>query len=133
MNEPEIIRTLFEELRSAPLRPFPGPRSKLDAPIKPGVYVIYGAKGRVLHVGRTPRGLLGLRQRLTNHLHGMSSFTKKYLKRNHSKLRAGCGFRCVIVKNPRRRALLEFFATGALCPAHLGLSEVAVYKPIVSE
>jgi hypothetical protein len=128
LNERELIKTLFEELMRSPLQPFPGHRGKLDAPIEPGVYVIYGARGKVLHVGRTPRGLLGLRQRLTNHLHGMSSFVIKYLNRDGSKLRNGCGFRCIVVKNPRRRALLEAYATGCLCPAHLGLGKIAIYR-----
>jgi hypothetical protein len=33
-------------------------------------------------------------------------------------------FRCVVVENPRLRALLESYATGQLCPAHLGLGEI---------
>jgi excinuclease UvrABC nuclease subunit len=101
---------------------------KVEAPVEPGVYVIYGARGKVLHVGRTPRGMLGLRQRLTNHLHGMSSFVIKHLNRDSSKLRNGCAFRCLVVKHPRRRALLEAYATGCLCPAHLGVGEAAVYR-----
>jgi hypothetical protein len=32
------------------------------------------------------------------------------------------------VINPRQRALLEAYATGFLCPAHLGLGDKAVYQ-----
>jgi hypothetical protein len=126
--EREIIRALFDELVHSPLQLFPAHRGTLVAPIHPGTYVIYGARGKVLYVGRTPRGRGGLRQRLTNHLHGMSSFTKTFLNGDGSKLRNGCGFRCLVIKNPRRRALLEAYATGCLCPAHLGLGETAVYQ-----
>ena len=50
MSEPEIIRALFEELMRAPLQPFPGHRGKPNARVEPGVYVIYGARGKVLYV-----------------------------------------------------------------------------------
>jgi hypothetical protein len=121
------IRKLFDALTNARLQSFPSPRGHLDAPIAPGVYVIYGPRGNVLHVGRTPRGFLGIRQRLTNHLHGQSSFTVKYLNGDGAKLR-NCKFRCLVVRNPRRRALLEAYATGFLCPAHLGLSDKATFQ-----
>src|SRR5262249_12513613 len=94
-------------------------------------YVIYSSTGKVLHVGRTLRGLLGIRQRLTNHLQRQSSFTMQYLKGDSSKLRS-CKFRCLVVTNPRKRALLEAYATGYLCPAHLGLGETVVYRAIPS-
>jgi hypothetical protein len=54
-------------------------RQPLDAPAKHGVYIIRQGK-IVLHVGRTVRGQGGLRQRLNNHLHEASSFTREYLE-----------------------------------------------------
>lgn len=44
------------------------------------------------------------------------------------KLRGGYGFRYLTVKNPRQRALLEAYAIGVLCPAHIGLGEEALAK-----
>jgi hypothetical protein len=128
LTEADIIKSLFIKLIECPIQQFPTNRGSLIAPFEPGVYVIYGPRKKVLYVGRTPRGIGGLRQRLVNHLHGMSSFTKKYLGGDGSKLRTTCGYRFVIVKNPRHRALLEYYATGCLCPAHLGLGEVAIYR-----
>jgi hypothetical protein len=55
MREPDIIKGLFKELIAAPLQQFPNHRSSLIAPMEPGVYVIYGRNGKILHVGRTPR------------------------------------------------------------------------------
>jgi hypothetical protein len=126
-SEPEIIRSLFEELMGARLRPFPRYRERLDAPFESSVYVIYSDKGKVLYVGRTPRGLLF--SRLTNHLNDQSTFTNNYLGGVGSKLRLGYGFRCIVVKRPRRRALLEAYTTGCLCPAHLGVGETVIISP----
>ena len=126
-REQETVKRLFDALVNAPLHTFPPPRGKLEAPTKPGVYIIYGPRANILHVGRTPRGSRGLRQRLANHLHGQSSFSNKFLSGDCSKLRK-CGYRCIIVENPRYRALLEAYATGSLCPAHLGLSETATQR-----
>lgn len=122
-REQKLVRACFAKLRRSPLKPFPIPRQKLDAPDRKGVYVIYDARGRVLHVGRTPKAKGGLAQRLSNHLSAASSFTKQYLKGKGTKLRHGCVFRCLVVEDSRLRALVEAYAIGYLCPAHLGLGE----------
>ncbi len=124
-SEQETVRAQFNELRRAPLQTFPAPRKKLDAPDGQGVYLIYSPQDKVLHVGRTYRGKGGLAQRLCNHMAGASSFTSHYLEGQGSKLRNGYKFRCLIVKNARLRALLEAYAVGYLCPAHIGLSQHA--------
>ena len=121
MTERHEITRLFRQLCRAPNRPFPKARAKLEAPDTHGVYVIRDPAKRVVHVGRTPRGYKGLNQRLYNHLYGSSSFTYKYLKGDGSELRAGYTFQCLEVRDARKRALLEAYATGWLCPMHLGL------------
>jgi hypothetical protein len=125
VEENQVVQTLLRELMSAPPQPFPPPRKRLEAPTAQGVYVIYERSGRVVHVGRTPRGSRGIRQRLANHLHNLSSFTNKYLNGRGSELRDGYMFRCLVVEDPRKRALLEAYATGCLCPAHLGLGQAS--------
>lgn len=124
MSELESLKRVFRQLIRSPMVSFPEARQSIDAPDAKGVYVIYSPRGKVLHVGRTPRGKKGLRQRLNNHLHAGSSFTIKYLDGYGVRLRNGYKFRCLVVENPRRRALLESYATGQLCPAHLGLGEI---------
>ena len=101
----------------------------VQAPDARGVYVIYSPKGKVMHVGGTPRGRRGLRQRLKNHLHGSSSFVKKCFSGKGSKLRAGYQFGFLKVPNPRLRVLLEHYAVGMLCPKHVGLGE-SVKRPL---
>ena len=122
-DEPKIVRTLFTKLVKAELKIFPPPGSRLDASIEHGVYIIYSPPPtrKVVHVGRTYRGSKGLRQRLKNHLHGSSSFTKEYLNGHGRKLRRGYSFRYLIERSARRRALLEAYASRCLCPAHLGV------------
>ena len=117
------IKNLFEKLRAQPRRPFPQRRQPLVAPAKHGVYII--CKGEiVLHVGRTVRGQDGLHQRLNNHLHGSSSFTREYLEGAGRVLREiGYTYQFLELENPRKRALLEAYAVGTLCPQHLGLGE----------
>jgi hypothetical protein len=123
-REQRGVRALFIKLRRAYSHPFPKPRERIDAPNKQGVYVIYSPRARkVVHVGRTYKGTAGLRQRLNNHLHGQSSFTQKYLGGHGSKLRNGYTFRCLPIASRRRRALLEAYAAGCLCPAHIGLGD----------
>lgn len=118
--EKQKVKKLFKALCKQPMWQFPQARRKLEAPLKPGVYII--RKGRVvLHVGRTVRGRGGLQQRLKNHLHGNSSFTNEYLNGKGDKLRKGHTFQLLVVKNRRLRALLEAYATGKLCPKHIGL------------
>ena len=121
MREPEKVEALFIELIRSPQRMFPPLRGQLDAPDRQGVYVIYDPRGKVVHVGRTPRAAGGIAQRLRNHMNASSSFTKKYLKGGGSRLRGKFKFRCIVVRNRRQRALLEAYAIGRLCPAHIGL------------
>ena len=121
-SEAKAVKALLNQLTASPLQRFPNPRQRLVAPFDPGVYVIYDPGGDVSHVGRTPSGRGGLHQRLRNHLHGASSFTRGYLNGQGSKLREGYAYRCLIIADPRLRALLEAYAIGCLCPAHLGLS-----------
>jgi len=118
-REREQVAKLYSALVASPLVKFPA--KSLVAPMQQGVYVIYGPNGRVLHVGSTPSGLQGIWQRLRNHLYKASSFTLVHLKGNGAQLRNGYGFRCVVVTNHRLRALLEHYAIGHLCPAHLGI------------
>ncbi len=78
----------------------------------------------VLHVGRTLRGQDGLHQRLKNHLHGSSSFTREYLKGKGATLReSGYVYQFLELEDSRKRALLEAYAIGTLCPEHLGLGQ----------
>jgi len=122
-REQEIVTALFEDLVRSPLKSFPVHREKIDAPNEQGVYIIYGPREVVLHVGRTPYAKSGIAQRLRNHMAGASSFTVRHLERDGSKLRHGHSFRCLVVEDQRHRALLEAYATGRLCPAHIGHGE----------
>jgi hypothetical protein len=122
-SEPERIAQLFEVLVSSPIQVFPTRGLRLDCPDNRGVYVIYSPAGSVLHVGRTPRARNGLRQRLNNHLRGQSSFSRKHLAGDGDVLRGSHSFRCIDVEHARDMALLEAYAIGCLCPAHLGLHE----------
>jgi hypothetical protein len=107
-EERQIIARLFEQLTNAPLQAFPSKRGKLQAPLQPGVYVIYDPRGDVDYVGRNVGSRLGgLQARLVNH---------RYRAEKSS-------FRCLVVKSQRRRALLEAYATGHLCPKHLPTGE----------
>lgn len=119
-HEQKKLMALFTRLVDAPLQLFPHAGGRLNATDRQGVYVIYSSRNRVLHVGRTPKAARGIYQRLTNHLQNQSSFTTKYLAGDGARLRRGCKFRCLVVKNPRHRALLEAYAIGRLCPAHIG-------------
>jgi hypothetical protein len=118
-NEKQKVADLFQQLCSQPRLPFPKRRGSLIAPSKQGVYVIRN-HDIVLHVGRTIR----LHQRLKNHLHGSSSFTNMHLKRNGSVLRnEDYTYQYLVLEDPRERALLEAYAIGAHCPAHIGTGE----------
>ena len=123
-DEPKAVKVSFEKLMLAPLRTFPELGQRLDAPGLQGVYVILDPRGRdVLHVGRTPRAKGGIAQRLKSHLGSRSSFVRGYehLGGDGTKLRRDkYTFRCLVVESPRQRALLEAYAIGHLCPAHLG-------------
>ena len=122
-NERSTIHSQYDRLLEALCTPFPLARERLEAPDAHGVYVIRSPRGKILHVGRTVRGKNGLRQRLNNHLHGSSSFTRQYLHGEGKRLRGKYTFAFVLEANARRRALLEAYAVGNLCPAHLGLGE----------
>lgn len=119
-EQAEVIR-LFNLLKRADLHAFPA-SGRPVAPASHGVYAIYSTGEDVLHVGRTVRGRKGLRQRLGNHLTGTSSFRNQFLRPAAIDLRAGYGYRYILVEDPRLRALLEAFAIGSMCPAHIGLS-----------
>jgi len=122
-SESQEVKMLFNKLCSQPKQSFPQYRQSLDASSMPGVYII--RKGEtVLHVGRTLRGKGGIHQRLENHLHGSSSFTDKYLKGKGATLREdGYTYQYLKLEDPRKRALLEAYAVGTLCPKHIGLGE----------
>jgi hypothetical protein len=95
---------------------------------------MYSARGKVLHVGGTPRAKRGIFQRLSNHLHGQSSFTNNSqflkqhggptLKDRYTYVREHCTYRCLAIENDRLRALLEAYAIGHLCPDHIGLHQI---------
>ena len=122
-SESQQVRVLFDELCAQLKRSFPQYRQPLDAPSKPGVYIIRKAE-TVLHVGRTLRGRDGIHQRLKNHLHGSSSFTNVYLKGKGAALREdGYTYQYLELEDRRKRALLEAYAVGTLCPKHIGLGE----------
>jgi len=120
-REHERVKALFTELMRSPLQTFPPLRGELNAPDQRGVYVIHHPRGKVAHVGRTPRAQGGIAQRLRDHMSGNSSFVIEYLDRDGFKLRGKYKFRCIVVDNPERRAFLEAYATGQLCPDHIGL------------
>jgi hypothetical protein len=131
-HETQAVSKLFGKLMACPLHRFPSPRAPVDAPAEPGVYVIYGPRGKTLHVGDTYRGRRGLCQRLGNHLSGQSSFTNKsvFLERHGSTLkercawlRKNCSYRYLVVHDHRMRILLEAYAIGHLCPDHIGLHQ----------
>jgi hypothetical protein len=111
LDEPQTIKILFDELMLEPLQRFPGLGERLSAPTQPGIYVLYGAKGKVCYVGLAR----GLRSRIMTHLR--SSWHEAKYGRD---FKSRGGFRCLIVENERQRALLETYATGCLCPAYIG-------------
>lgn len=114
------IDSLLKELVASEAIPFPKPRQSLNAPSQHGGYLIYSPKGKILHVGRTLRGKNGLKQRLHNHLMTASSFSIQYLKGDGSVLRKGYCYKFLVVSSPTKRAYLEAYATGILCPLHIG-------------
>lgn len=123
IDERARVAALFQDLVRAPQKPFPPSGHGPDAPTDLGVYVICSPHKKIVHVGQTQRGKAGIRQRLLNHLYGQSSFTEHYLDGEGSRLRKGYTFRCLIVRNARLRALLEAYAIGQLCPAHIGTGQ----------
>lgn len=120
-NEDQIeVKKLYDTLVKEPCRPFPAVGAILDAPEERGVYIIYGPKDDVQHVGSTPTGQRGIAGRLRNHMAAASSFVRIFLKGNGSLLRVGYSYQYIVVENPRHRILLEAYAIGSLCPAHIG-------------
>jgi hypothetical protein len=134
-TELDNVKAKFAELIHSPLRCFPQSGARFTETNKRGVYVIYGPRGKVLHVGGTPRGKRGIFQRLFNHLHGQSSFTNKSqflkkhggsrLKDRYTYVREHCTYRCLPIQNERLRVVLEAYAIGHLCPDHIGLHQTA--------
>ena len=121
MKERKRIEALLKLLHRQKEYAFPPAGQPLEAPSKPGVYVIRDPKGRTMHVGRTVRGREGLLQRLKNHLAGKSSFMRACMPENRSKLRKGFTFQFLVVPDDRERVLLEYSATVWHCPVHLGV------------
>jgi excinuclease UvrABC nuclease subunit len=115
-REAAAIHSMLVELMRAPTHSFPEPRCSINAPKKAGIYVIHDPRGTVLHVGRG----CDIGQRLRDHLFNRSAFTTRYLSGNGSILRKGHFFRCLVVSDARKRALLEALAIGKLCPKHIG-------------
>jgi hypothetical protein len=120
-NEFLEIDELFNNLIKCTLYPFRN-IDKKAIPTNKGVYVIRNKANEALHVGRTPRAKTGLKSRIENHLNGRSSFVRIYYKGNPSKLKEEeCHFQYLEIDDARKRALLESYAVGKLCPKHLGL------------
>jgi len=121
-KEAKHIESLFKLLISKEKHLFPKTRKKINVPESHGVYIIYNPNGKVVYVGITKYGQNGLKNRFKNHLYGMSSFTKNYLNNKGSKLRNRYMYQFIEINeaNDRKRLLLEAFATGKLCPAHIG-------------
>ena len=124
-REQRAVRSHFVRLLRAERHAFPAARKRLLCSQKQGVYVIFDRAGRVAHVGRTTRARAGLFQRLRAHLAGRSSFVIKFLGNQPSELRKGYRFAFVEIRNSRVRALVEAYATGVLCPRHIGTGEAA--------
>jgi hypothetical protein len=122
MPEIDIIQGLFGMLLESPLHHFPA-NGKLDITTQKGVYIIYNPHGESSHVGNTPRGRQGLRQRLNNHLDFASSYTRNFLLPQGFSVRQGYSFRFLEVESARHRVLLEAYAIGNLCPEHIGTYE----------
>lgn len=122
MEEKKLIMALFEQLKKAELNYFPE-KGKVDITCNKGVYIIFSPDGKVMHVGNTPRGKNGLRQRLNNHIYKKSSFSKKFLGPKGLSVRDEFSFRVLEVPCARHRMLLEALAIGELCPEHLGTYE----------
>lgn len=122
MTECKVIRFLFDELINSESHLFPI-KGAVKVSQKQGVYIVFGFKNEILHIGTTKYAKKGLNQRLTNHLRNQSSLSKNYLKPNEISLRNGCKFRYLELADARKRALLEALATGLLCPKYIGTGE----------
>ena len=123
MTERARIHKLLTRLNRQKSHDFPDSGSRDFATKEHGVYLILNNESEVLHVGRTYRGKLGLRQRLRNHLSGASSFVKMHFGGRGARLRKGHKYKYLEVADHRERALLECLATAWHCPRHLGVHE----------
>ena len=121
-NEPAEIKELFEKLICGDLHRFPK-TGRVNVTNNHGVYIIYSPHGKVLHVGNTPSGKNGLNQRLYNHITRTGIFFKKYLEPRKIDMRGSYKFKYIEVKSNRKRALLEAYTAGMLCPVHFGTGE----------
>jgi hypothetical protein len=119
MTEPETIQSLFEQLMAAQKFEFPRSPTRVEAPWEQGVYIIYDPHDAVAHVGRK-LGEYGLFGRMGDHINGYSSFHQHPLKPEGQKVSDGFLYAWLTNDSPRTRALLEAYATGRLCPAHIG-------------
>ena len=124
------IQKLFGELQGRKPHLFPEkgkPRLENDAKDREldrqGVYIIRSRRKIVLHVGRTLCRSDGLRGRFNAHLgSGQSSFTNDRFDGDGSRLRKyGYTYQFLVVENDEKRAILEAYATGKLCPRHIGI------------
>lgn len=122
-REAKNVRAYFARLRRARPHDFPKAGRRVLCPPRHRVYLILDPSGRVAHVGRTTRARAGLLQRLRSRLAGRSSFVILFVKRRPSRLRKGYSYAWVEIPNPRTRALVKAYATGILCPRHIGTSE----------
>lgn len=116
----KYIERLYKELCSSKKVLFPKTGYKIPAPFEKGVYIIYNKNNEVTHIGCTLHAKNGIKQRLSDHLHGRSSFVAQFLQRNGANLRCGYSFRCLIVDDPCDRKYLEALTSGKLCPKHIG-------------
>jgi GIY-YIG catalytic domain len=107
------LEALFTQLMNAKRFRFPKQGDHLTGALDvPGVYIIWSPRSkRALHIGKSSTRRLD--QRLSSHLRGHAKF-------QGSKLRRGYEFQCLGVKSTRKRALLEAYTIGRLCPTHLG-------------
>jgi hypothetical protein len=119
MAEHREIASLFRQLSRQPTNLFPGRFGRLAALYEPGVYIIRNAVGRVAHVGMTGN----LHARLYSHLCSKSSFVRCHLGADGARLRGRYSYQYLEVPELRKRALLEAYATGRLCPIHIRKSQ----------
>jgi len=122
VKESLYINRLFQKLISSNFFIFPI-KGKLNATDNHGVYIIYTPEDLVVHVGSTPSGKKGLNQRLYNHISCTGMLYHNYLKVLNIEMRGTHKFKFLIVSDPRKRALLESFTAGILCPIYFGTSQ----------
>ncbi|MBF0227842.1 MAG: hypothetical protein HQK76_20540 [Desulfobacterales bacterium] len=65
----------------------------------------------------------GIKQRIKNHLNGYSSFIKNYFQGNGKILiKNKYTYQYIELEDSRKRALLEAYTCGVLCPVYIGLN-----------